>query len=179
MGKVSSYSDLLLKYKLESEFLSDNNFEVTVDGRVYDRNCKDISYLSETPKRYVIRYKSIAMNLYVDRLVYRKFICFDIPLYSTVSHKDGNIKNNLADNLFLIQKENTTHSIENLLEDDIRWIRDYGIWDECAPRMSKAFNLTRGQIRDIVTGVARPEAGGLIISPKEFDDLVSRRLKIH
>jgi len=179
MGKSSTYSDLSLKYKLESELLEDKNFTVTSDGRVYNLHCKDIRYLTGNPRRYAIRYKSIALNLYVERLVYRKFIRFSIPLYCTVVHKDGNILNNSADNLSLMQNENTPINIDNMLDDDIRWIREYGVWDDCASRLCDSFNLTVGQIKDIVTGVIRPEVGGLIISPEEFDKIVYRTIRKH
>lgn len=93
-GRVRSYAKRYKKYYLLALAPNSNN------GRLY------VSIVSDNGKR---------KNLQVSRLVAFAFCEGHSEIKNTVNHKDGDVQNNLAENLeWVSQSENNHHSYEKL-----------------------------------------------------------------
>jgi HNH endonuclease len=162
-GRLLATADSLIE-----EFLSDENYRVEDNGRIYTKlsdngavvtNSWRQKYINKSNGYEKISYKNKSLS--VHRIVFRKYVG-SLSEDLTINHKDGNPLNNHFENLELVpQGQNNLHSYRVVgkkpvygntvinfdIADEIRAKKKLGITHKI---LCKEYGLSKGHISEIV-----------------------------
>ena len=168
--------------ELIEQLINDKHYQINEDGSffTYYNGLKNRLILSKkrklnlgTVNKYsVLPYKG--KNLYVHRIIYRKFIG-KLSSSLVINHKDGNKKNNSITNLELVtQKENVSHALftlgvmGKLSTDKVVEIRNlYAKGSKSQKEIARIYNVSKAVISAIICDRAwnNSDTKNIVVAP--------------